>query len=328
MTALATPTTALAGDPRVVTLRSSVWELDVLPGTGACLGAGRIRTGDGVWRDLLRPTRTFAGLGEPERCASFPMIPWSNRVAGGVLRFRGRTWQLQQNAADGTAIHGAARYVPWQVTALSERAISLELDTRAFVGMNFPWNFVAGITYALDGPDLEVTTSLRNVDDEPFPAGLGHHPYFERALLPVGSQHPYEGTGPLLEIPAHRSYELTGAMPSGPSVPVAPRADFRTPRRLGGALVDDVLTAFEPGRPVRMTYDDPGLVVEMHRDPAFSHLVVYAPRGRSYFAVEPATNVNDGFSLHDAGVPGTGVLVLAPDEQTTATFTITTRTTP
>jgi len=309
-------------DPRVATLRSDVWELDVLPGTGASIGAGRIRTPDGVWRDLLRPTRTAAGLGEPEKCASFVMIPWSNRVAGGLLRFGGRTWRLQQNAADGTAIHGTVRYVPWDVTARSESAISLELDTGEFVGMNFPWRFTTRVTYALDGPVLTVTTSVRNVDDEAFPVGFGHHPYFQRALVPVGQPVPQDSPGPVLEIPAHRSYALEHALPSAAAVPVAARADFRTPRRLGTGLVDDVLTGFEPGRPVRLQYDEPDVTVELTQDAVFEHMVVYAPRGRTYFAVEPATNVNDGVALHQAGVPGTGVLVVEPGQEVAGTFSI------
>ena len=79
----------------------------MLPATGGALAGGRIRTSDGVWRDLLRPTRPTA-MGEAEKCSSFPMVPWSNRIRDGVLPFRGRTWQLQRNGADGTAIHGAA----------------------------------------------------------------------------------------------------------------------------------------------------------------------------------------------------------------------------
>jgi len=51
-------------------------------------------------------------------------------------------------------------------------------------------------------------------------------------------------------------------------------------------------------------------------------MVVYAPRGRSYFAVEPVTHVNDGFALFEAGVPGTGVFVLAPGEERTAAFSL------
>ena len=46
-------TSPLDVDTRVITLRNDRWELDVLPATGAALAGGRIRTSDGVWRDLL-----------------------------------------------------------------------------------------------------------------------------------------------------------------------------------------------------------------------------------------------------------------------------------
>lgn len=304
-----------------VTLRNDRWEVDVLPGTGASLGAGRIRTADGVWRDLLRPTRPSAS-GDPEKCASFPMVPWSNRIRDGVLPFAGRRWQLQRNAADGTAIHGAVRYAHWEVAELTDTGVTLAVDTTEQIGINFPWQFGASVRYAVDGDALVVTTTVRNTDVEPFPAGFGHHPFLSRALLPVGAPvREYPPTaGPLLHVPASAGYRLTGAMPDGPAGPVPARADYRVQRPVGSAFVDDVLTGLEPGAPVHVEYPDEGVTVDLTVDPVYRHLVVYAPRRRCYFAVEPATNVNDGFTLHEQGVPGTGVFVLEPGEERTGTF--------
>lgn len=308
----------LGADPRVATIASDSWQLDVLPGTGASIAAGRVRTADGQWRDLLRPTRR-ASLGEPEKCASFPMVPWSNRIRDGVLRFGDRTWQLQRNAADGTAIHGASRYAPWTIASRTTEAITLTLDSAAQVGINFPWQFSASLTYAVAGRTMSVTTTVRNTDVAPFPAGFGHHPYFQRSLVASDAV----TDGPVLQVPARAGYALRAGMALGAAGAVPARADFSRPRRLGTSFVDDVLTAREPGAPVTITYDE--LAVELHADPLYSHVIVYAPRGRSYFAVEPATNVNDGFALFEAGVPGTGVFVLSPGEERTATFSLTLR---
>jgi aldose 1-epimerase len=310
----------LGADPRVVTIASDAWQVDVLPGTGGSLAAGRVRTSDGVWRDLLRPTKR-ASLGEPEKCASFPMVPWSNRIRDGLLRFGDRTWQLQRNAADGTAIHGASRYAAWAVASRTSDAVTLTLDTTSQVGVNFPWHFAAALTYAVEGRTLSVTTTVRNIDVAPFPAGFGHHPYFERYLVPSAASSAADG--PVLQVPARAGYALRAGMALGAAGTIPSRADFLRPRALGTAFVDDVLTAREPGQPVTITYDE--LTVDLHADPLYSHVVVYAPRGRSYFAVEPATNVNDGFALFAAGVPGTGVFVLAPGEERTATFSLTLR---
>lgn len=318
----ATPAGAAAADERVVTIRDGAWEVDVLPRTGAALAGGRVRTSDGVWRDLLRPTRPTA-LGEPEKCSSFAMVPWSNRIRDGVLAFGERMWQLQRNGADGTAIHGAVRHAAWAVVEQRDDRVVLELDTTHLVGVNFPWRFRAQITYAVEGQRLTVGTSLQNVDREPFPAGFGHHPYLLRTLAPVGTPPPAEPGNPLLQVPLRHGYALTGAMATGPAGAIPRRADYRAGRPLGSRFVDDVLTGWDPGSPIRVRYDEPEVTVDLHADPIYSHLVVYAPRRRSYFAVEPVTNVNDGFALHAAGVPGTGVFVLEPGEERAGAFTLT-----
>ncbi|RHA38437.1 aldose epimerase family protein [Cellulomonas rhizosphaerae] len=305
-------------DPRVTTLRSSTWELDVAPLSGAALTAGRIRTADGVWRDLLRPTRRSA-IGDPEKCASFPMVPWSNRLREGVLSFGGRTWQLQRNGADGTAIHGAVRYSAWSVVEQSESSIDLELETSSLVGVNFPWRFASRIRYEVVDDALRVTTSVRNTDTSSFPAGFGHHPYLQRSLHPAHEQTPICPPGqPVVHIPTGRGYPLDHGMATGAAGAVPARADFSSPRALGSAFIDDVLRDW---RDVRVTYPEAGVTLDVRADPIYEHLVVYAPRRRACFAIEPVTNVNGGFALHGAGVPGTGVFVLEPGEERTGSFT-------
>lgn len=294
-------------------LRSDAWEVGVLPGTGASLAHGRIRTAHG-WADLLRPTRADQRVSWA-RCASFPLVPWSNRIADGVLPFQGRTHQLARTAEDGTALHGAALAYPWQVTDRTADRVVLDLDSGALTGVNFPWRFRSRIVYALDGPSLVVTTTVENADHEPFPAGFGHHPYFRRYLgTPTGED------GPLLHLPAARGYALDRALATGPAGAVPARADYRVVRPVGTAFVDDVLTDLDPAVLARLVY--PEAAVTLTADPVYSHAVVYAPRRRPYVAIEPVTHVNGGFALHEAGVPGTGVHVLEPGEQMSGTFRV------
>ena len=317
----------MSGAP-IIELESSGWRLGVLPHSGASLSHGRVLV-DGQWLDLLRPTRGTAH-GNPELCSSFPMVPWSNRVRDGLLRFRGRTWTLAHNGSDGTAIHGATRHHTWDVTERTADRVELALDSRALVGVNFPWQFRAALVYALDGDRLTVTTTVENVDAEPFPAGFGHHPYFERRLRPIeqhGTPGPDEesgGSDALLELPFDRAFPLAAGMAIGPAGEIPPRADYRTARAVGSAFVDDVLTAQRDGQPAaRIAYPDHGLGVLLDMDPVYESLVVYVPRRRAYFAVEPVTNANDGFGLYEDGVPGTGVFVLEPGESRTGAFSLT-----
>jgi aldose 1-epimerase len=301
----------------VVVLRNGRWEIGVLPASGAALAYGRVLVGD-RWRDLLRPTRSEHRTA-PERCASFPLVPWSNRIADGRLRFEGREWLLARNGADGTAIHGATTGFAWTVVARDEDRVVLELSTRDLVGVNFPWRFRARVAYTLTGDGLSVTTTVENDDDETFPAGFGHHPYFQRSLVAGGPE-------ALLEVPARRGYALVRAMATGPAGDLPERADYRALRPVGDVFVDDCLTDLEPGSATRIVYPAaPGVgevEVRLTADPVYSHTVVYAPRARSYFAVEPVTNCNGAFALLDA--PGTdhGVFLLGPGEQRTGTFTL------
>ena len=80
--------------------------------------------------------------------------------------------------------------------------------------------------------------------------------------------------------PARATRWSTRSRP-GPAGTVPRRADFRVARPLASAFVDDVLTAWEPGAPVRISYEDLGVNVDLHADPVYAHLVVYAPRKRS-----------------------------------------------
>lgn len=309
--------TALAGDARVVALTSSTWQVGILPRAAGAVAYARVLV-DGAWRDLLRPTRATR-LDSPASCASFPLIPWSNRVADARLTFGGRTWQLPRTSPDGTAMHGSVLPFAFTVLERTEDSIRLSLDSREVVGMGFPWAFRSEITYRVGDDGLVVTTTVENLDAEAFPAGFGHHPYFVRSLVPGGGE-------PQLEIPATRGYALEAAMAVAEAGPVPVRADYSTLRPLGGRFVDDCLTGRLPG-PARIVYpgaraDGGDVEVRITADDVYSHWVVYVPVSRGYFAVEPATNANGGFALAERGVPGSGVFVLQPGESRTGSFTV------
>jgi aldose 1-epimerase len=297
----------LPGRPRhdVHVLQNGTWRVGILPDTGGSLAFGQIED-DGAWVDLLRPTPADH-YWSVDQCASFVMMPWSNRVSRARLTFGGRSYRLRVNADDGTAIHGTARDFPWEVAVSSSTALVVTFDSRDFCGVNYPWDFTATVTYQLRDRRFSITTELCNQHDEPIPAGFGHHPYFTRAL-----------GGPtdlaLLELPFAQQFELEQALPLGPPVPVTTRVDFRELRPLGQEFVDDCLTDRTPGAPVRIVYPQSGRSVTLGSDDAFTHAVVYIPPDQPYFAVEPVTNANDAFSLHESGTPESGLVLVPPGE--------------
>jgi aldose 1-epimerase len=184
------------------------------------------------------------------------------------------------------------------------------------VGTNFPWTFLASVRYEVVGPWFSVTTSVANTSSEPFPAGFGHHPYFQRTLAGTADE-------VRVQIPATAAFKLHNCLPDGPPVALEPRLDFREMRPLGTEFIDDNLTSRDAAAPIRLFYPRSRREVHMTADPLFSSVILYVPQGGTdFFAVEPVTNANDGFSLYEHGVHGSGVFVLEPGEERSATFTL------
>jgi aldose 1-epimerase len=301
----------------VVVLENEHWRVGVVPETGASVAFGQVRI-DGEWLDVLRPTPPES-LRDHRDCASYVLAPWSNRVRDGRLLFNGREWQLRLTDGDGTAIHGTANEFRWRVLDRTPTRLVLGLDSAGFVGVNFPWQFRTEVTYALDGERFEWRTALANADDEAFPAGFGHHPYFVRQLRDAAGG--ALGAEALLQINCARGYRLEDSMALEEAGEPPTRADFRELRALGDTFVDDCLTGRTSDVAARISY--PGaLDLAVEADPLLSHVVVFLPVGQPFFAVEPVTNANDAFTLDAAGVSGVGVFRLQPGETREATFAL------
>ena len=295
----------------VLELANDHWQVGLLPATGGSVAYGRTKIGD-AWHDVLRPTPE-ASLRVVPDTASYPLVPWSNRIRDGKLSWAGRTYQLRVNHADGTAIHGTASEYPWTVVDSSPTHAVLEFTSREVYGVNFPWTFTARFTYRLDGPRFTWTYGLTNTDHETFPAGYGHHPYFERSVAGSPTAH--------LQLNVDKGYDAEECLPFGEAGDIRPDADFRASREIGGAFVDDCYT----GRtsPTLATISWPGVLdLDIDADDLLGHAVVYIPEGKPFFAVEPVSNANDAFSLAARGIHSTGLLIIQPGQTVEASFSL------
>lgn len=303
-------------------ISSAHWQVGLVPENGGAVVFGRVRHGE-TWLDLLRPTPKDR-WGSWWDAASYPLIPWSNRIRHGALRWKGHTYRLRRWGTEDFALHGTVADYPWRVTSRHADRVTLEFDSRDYVGVNFPWPFFARVEYVIDGPELRCSTTVTNIGDLPFPAGFGHHPYFVRTLANANADGAPVGDEVHLQVNCAKSYPLTNGMPDAGAGPVTPITDFQVLRPLGTDPVDDCLTGRSGPVAARLEY--PGaLTVDIVADALLSHVVLFIPIGESFFAVEPVTNANDGFNLHSQGVDGTGVLVVRPRESVTAEFAIVVR---
>jgi aldose 1-epimerase len=295
---------------RTETISSDAMTLEVLPELGASILNLRAASGRPVLRDVA-----LADVQTSSQCASFVLLPFSNRIRDARFTFRGQEVQLRANTRDGLAQHGDVRNRPWAVKRASDRHLICTFESCDFDDMNWPWAFTAQVDYRLHGPHLDTTVTLTNADTRDMPAGMGLHPYFERLQ---------DGIDPVLTFDAPLTYDTDGrSLTVGGAREVRPPEDYRAPARIGAREIDRTFTAWDgvvrldwsaAGRPAR--------AVVQTADNVYSHLVVFtAPDGN--LALEPVSHATDAFNLAARGVAGVDMRVLSPGQNLAGTSRIT-----
>lgn len=155
----------------MIVLQNGAARLELSPEIG---GAVRRFTLEG--RDILRPV--------PERAtdvldlASFPLVPFCNRIPNGRFDFEGREVTLPPNLGDHPhALHGQGWQRPWTVERLEGGEAVLAYDHPPG---DWPWAYRAEQHFVLNPSGLWMGLSVTNRGDQAMPAGLGFHPYFPR----------------------------------------------------------------------------------------------------------------------------------------------------
>jgi aldose 1-epimerase len=147
--------------------------LKLSPSTGGAIFAFEWIDGRAS-RPILR--KCHSRLEKVLDAASFPLVPYVNRIRGGRFTFRGREVSLAPNmAGDPSPLHGQGWLNPWTVESVDERRAVLSFRHQA---REWPWAYDARQEFALDDGGLAIELSCRNLSDEPMPCGLGQHPYF------------------------------------------------------------------------------------------------------------------------------------------------------
>lgn len=280
-------------------LQRGDFALDLCPRWGGAIAA--FRKGE---RALLRAAgEGFLQEGDPRLSACFPLVPFSNRIADGRFRFRGRMCQLARNfPPEPHAIHGHGWQNPWEVADTGPSRAELTFR-HAVPGT--PLDYRALQTFALSDDGLEIALEVGNASGGQMPAGIGLHPYFTRTdgvTLRASLDHVW--------LPDERKIPKE-------RVPLPAPWNFARGLRLARLDLDHCFGGWDGRAELHWPETDLTLVVEA--TPPLRHLVIYVPPGQDFFCMEPVSHVNDGFNLLERGVADTGVRVLAPGESLGAT---------
>ena len=266
----------------------------------------------------LRPASAH-GLANrnPLAMASFPLVPFCNRIRNGRAQFEGREIRFPPNhpAQDSPhPLHGIGWQRPWRVESAGSARAVLTLEVPS--GPAWPWRFSARQVFDLRADSLMVRMSVTNEDSAPMPAGIGHHPYF-----------PHE-PGTRLRAPAQAMWEADEeVMP----IRLAETDEVRQLRR--GALLADLhtdnnFTGWSREAIIEWPGDDEASArsLVMQAEAPLNHFVLYCQRGFDYFCAEPVSQCTDWLNLTDRYAPEVlGGARLAPGETLSARFTLTPR---
>ena len=103
-------------DPRLLTLSAGSLELQLVPPLGGSVARFDYRTPDGERIPCLRGVEREGA--SPLDCASFPLVPFANRIRGGRFTFRGREIVLRPNlAGDPSPLHGQGWLAAWEIVS-------------------------------------------------------------------------------------------------------------------------------------------------------------------------------------------------------------------
>lgn len=261
----------------LLTLRARNARCTIAPAAGGSLTAWVIDD-----QPLFRSaSATDIAERNPLGMASFPLVPYSNRIGNGRFAWDGAEIALAPNfAPEPHAIHGVGWRRDWHVAEAAQDSARLIFSGGGEA--DWPWPFDAEQRITLTADRLTLSLSATNRHDHPVPLAFGHHPYFDSA-------------GATLSFAADRVWMTdTDALPYA-AVQPAGEFDF-TQGPVEGRDVDHCYTGWDGI--ARIAWAGRAFAVEIVASPNLSAAVVYVPTGGSAFCFEPVPHIINALNLH------------------------------
>lgn len=268
--------------------------LGLVPSLGGGAAAWQIDHASGVF-DLWRP---WAGDTDRYTLASFPLVPWSNRISAGGIDHAGIYYPMKPNrVGEPYPIHGDGWLQSWDLHRPAENIVEMMLDSKAFSGN--PYAYFALQRFVLLDGGMDQTLTVTHKGIQPLPYGLGQHPFFQRS--------------PMAQLTAQvQGVWLSGAdpLPTAHTINFPSGWDPRAGMNVDGDMVDNVYTGWSgqagitwPEHQLTLTLSVPEIQTRGLDD---GYCLLYRPPFGQAFCFEPVTHPIDAFHLPNQ--PGLRVL--------------------
>jgi aldose 1-epimerase len=259
----------------------------LLPQAGGSIGGWRVN-GQEMFRSALDEN-------DPLKSASFPLVPYSNRIADARFDWNGEKVQLvADDLSSPHAIHGLGWKRPWEVREAGADFATLILCHSP--DANWPWPFAAEQKFSVDEASLSVKMTARNLADWAVPLAFGHHPYFESGGATL-------------------TFEASAFLPTGEhslpaeQVAIGPAHNFSNGLAVSSIELDDQFAGWTGTSEIRWEGRPLGLRITSN----LSHAVVFTPSAADFFCFEPVPHLTNALNRGDGDMP-----VIEPGESFTA----------
>lgn len=275
-------------------LRAGALRLALRPDLGGCIA--------GLWHHGVPVLRSVepGQLARARESASYPLVPYSNRIADGRFDWRGRSHRLDPNFPGSPhTLHGVGWLAAWQVQAppgpSGPAEVALTLDHHADGG--WPFDFSARQIFQLGPTSLRCELAVTNTGAEPAPVGLGWHPFFPRRARSR------------LHVECSGRWELDASKLPTQLVP-QPGVDAD----VAHLAYDHCFEGWVGPARIR----DERFTLTLRS--SLGRLVIYTPQDAGHFAVEPVSHVRN--AINQPAPSALGLVTLQPGQSHQAWMTL------
>ncbi len=268
--------------------------LGLVPTLGGGVAAWQLDRNSGKL-DVWRP---WAGDTDRYTLASFPMVPWSNRISTGGFDHDGKHYPMTPNrVGEPYPIHGDGWLQPWSIHQSADNTLEMTLTSLAYEGN--PYTYHALQRFVLRDDGMDQTLTVTHTGEGSLPYGLGQHPWFLRSAT-TRLTAPVQGVW------------LSGAdpLPTQHTTDFPPGWNPSAGMEVNGTLIDNAYTGWSghasitwPEHQLKLTMAVPEIEQRGQND---GYNLLYRPPVGPAFCFEPVTHPIDAF--HVPGHPGLRVL--------------------